>query len=1518
MGYPYFYFFTRTDKINAFNASIMFLIFDTETTGLPKNWKAPLTDFDNWPRLVQLAWQIHDEKGALIEAKNHIIKPEGFEIPFQAAKVHGITTERAEKDGKDLAWVLEDFNRSLEHVQFVIGHNIEFDNNIVGCEYLRKKISSPLLDIAAIDTKDESTDYCALPGGRGGKFKWPNLSELHNKLFGVGFDEAHNASADVAATARCFLELIRLNVIGANRLSQPPEFIKAFKEANPDVIEAIEVEIDSNFVDSPFLEEKSIEEELNQIEREAVEIVGEKKFTHLHVHTQYSILDGAAPISNLVKKAKEDGMEALAITDHGNMFGVKEFHEACKGAGIKPILGVEAYLVDDLTKKDKTNYHIILLAKNETGYKNLLKLVSIANIKGMYYKPRIDKAALEQHSEGLIVSSACLGGEVNRTLMNEGLEAAEKKIRWYQSIFKDDFYLELQRHPTNDSRLKTEIFDNQKFVNTELIKLGKKYNIKLIATNDVHFMNEGDASAHDLLICLNTGKDVDDPMRMRYTQQEWFKTTEEMYALWADNPEVLQNTSDIVDKVEEFELDSNPIMPEFPIPEDFGTMEGYREKFPEDALKTEFERFDQLGGYEPVLRIKLESDYLEHLTYIGAKERYGNDLEEHVIERTDFELNTIKQMGFPGYFLIVQDFIAAARDMSVLVGPGRGSAAGAVVAYALKITNIDPIGHNLLFERFLNPDRISMPDIDIDFDDDGRQLVLDWVTEKYGQDKVAHICTFGTMAAKMAMKDVARVLKLPLDEANRLTKEFPENGKLANAYKIIKQLESETGSLDRAKDKIRQARVAANKEENGKEVSKRDVQLFIADEIEKARATNNNVELDTLDYACTLEGSVRQTGVHACGILIGKNSLDEHIPLMPTKEEELFTTQYDGRYVESIGLLKMDFLGLKTLSIIKEALANVKLSKGLDIDIDAISFEDSQTFELFSRGETTAIFQFESPGMKKHLKALQPNRFEDLVAMNALYRPGPMEYIPDFIERKHGRKEVIYDHPLMKQYLEESYGITVFQEQVMLLSRVLGKFTRGQSDTLRKAMGKKKLKLMEELKVLFVEGCLDNPEFMEGCKEGKKEAKGLIEKIWKDWAAFASYAFNKSHSVCYAHVAYQTGYLKAHFPAEYMAASLSRNLSNITEVTKLMEECRRMGTKVLVPDVNESFARFVVNQEGNIRFGMAAIKGVGEAAVDQIIQERGKNGPYKSVFDFVERVNLSTVNKKSIENMVMAGCFDSFEEIDRHQFFHTDNEGLTFIDLLVRYGNLVKNQQGATTLFGNDSSYLEAQKCPDIVPCSSWPPLERLNKEKELIGIYLSSHPLDDFKLEIENFAKFRLSDLQDLNQLFNKQISVAGLVTEVKHLMTKTGRPFGALTIEDYSDSYRCMLFGKDYEEFRNYLFEGYSLLIKGMVQENPWKKDVRELEFKIKHISLLANAREELVKNLSLKMTSAEITDDIVQQIHEQANNSKGKAHLSFQISDQNIGMNIEMFSRNTMVDVSNEFLDFLEKNNIEYAVS
>ena len=1202
-------------------------------------------------------------------------------------------------------------------------------------------------------------------------------------------------------------------------------------------------------------------------------------FTHLHVHSQYSILDGAASVKGLVAKAKGDGMKTLALTDHGMMYGIKEFYDVCKREGIKPILGCETYVAtrtinDKNDKVDRSGDHLILLAKNLKGYRNLVKLISIASNEGFYYKPRIDKEILEKHSEGLIVSSACLGGEVSQHIMKSSIADAEETIKWYQSVFGADYYLELQRHESDDPQRNEDVFKNQVLVNKVILDLAKKYDVKVIATNDVHFINAEDADAHDLLICLNTGKDVDDPNRMRYTKQEWFKTTAEMNKLFGDVPESLVNTQEIADKIEEYELNSAPIMPPFPIPEEFGTEADYLERFSEEDLKVEFKdgAFERLGGYEKVVRIKLESDYLKHLAYQGAQEdfRYGNPIPPDVLERLDFELETIKTMGFPGYFLITQDFINAAREMGVLVGPGRGSAAGAATSYCVGITNIDPIKHDLLFERFLNPDRISMPDVDIDFDDDGRQLVLDWVTAKYGRDRVAHICTFGTMATKMAIRDVARVLKLPLSEADRLAKLVPEAPKMSfvKAYKESPELRNE---------------------------KKSDIPLVAA----------------TLKFAETLEGSVRQTGVHACGILISRDPLNEHIPLMPTKEEDLYTTQYDGRFVEDIGLLKMDFLGLKTLSIIKETLENIRLSRKLELDIDAIPGDDEKAFELFSRGDTTAIFQFESPGMKKHLRNLKPNRFEDLVAMNALYRPGPMEYIPDFIDRKHGRKKVEYDHPMMEKYLSDTYGITVFQEQVMLLSRHLANFTRGDSDSLRKAMGKKIKAMMDKLKVKFIDGCKSNPKFIEGCEEMKKEPEVIIEKIWKDWEAFASYAFNKSHSVCYAHIAYQTGYLKAHFPAEFMAANMSRNLSNIVDITKLMEESKRMGINVLGPDVNESFLKFMVNKEGDVRFGMAAIKGVGAGAVTDIVKAR-VDGPFKSVFDFVERVNLQTVNKKNIEGLAMAGAFDSFGS-KRSQFFASiaENEP-SFIEKLIRYGHQIQleNNNAQQSLFGEAMS-AQAVKTPDIPEVPEWPKIVLLEKEKALIGIYLSAHPLDEYKLEVENFTsrEFSMKDLNNnIEALQGRDLTFAGMVTESREAVGKTGKHFSTMTLTDYTDSYTFFFFGKNYVEFSKYCKTGLFLMIKGQVQSR-FNSD--QLEFKIRSIELLSEVRKNNVKSVTLQLPLQYVTPELIQEIESISIKNKGKALLRFNIWDSETKSMVNLFSRNTRVEMTHELENFFRNH-------
>lgn len=1245
------------------------------------------------------------------------------------------------------------------------------------------------------------------------------------------------------------------------------------------------------------------------------------KFTHFHVHSQYSILDGAASIPGLIEKAKADGQAALALTDHGNMFGIKLFYDTCRQKGIKPILGCEAYVarVSLYNKEkpiDRSGEHLIILAKNLTGYLNLVKLCSTAFCDGFYYRPRIDKTQLEKHHEGLIISSACLGGEIDQKIMAGDLEGAEKAALWYKNLFGEDYYLEVMRHPAADPKQRAEIYDNQQRCIQEKIKIARKLNIKLIATNDVHFLNEEDAEAHDLLICLNTRKDIDDPTRMRYTRQEWFKTTQEMIDLFPDLPEAIENTQEITDKVEEYELDSDPLMPVFPIPPELGTEEEYRQKFSQEDLFNEFTRDEKgnvvlteeeankkikkLGGYDRLYRIKLEADYLKELTMKGVVKRYGENPSPEIMERIIFELHIMKTMGFPGYFLIVQDFIQAARDMGVIVGPGRGSAAGSAVAYCLGITNIDPIKYDLLFERFLNPDRISLPDIDVDFDDAGRQQVLEWVTEKYGADKVSHIVTFGSMAAKMAIKDVARVLKLELSEANRLAKMVPEAPKmtLKKAYKENPDLEKEKQSL-------------------------------------------NPLISKTIQFAETLEGSIRQTGVHACGILISRDPLTDHIPIMPTEGESLMTTQYDGHFVEPIGLIKMDFLGLRTLSIIKTCLDNIKKSKHIVLNENEIPLDDEETFKLFTRGDTTGLFQFESPGMKKHLRALQPNRFEDLVAMNALYRPGPMEYIPSFIRRKHGEEPIEYDHPMMEPYLKDTYGITVYQEQVMLQSRALGLFTRGQSDTLRKAMGKKKFELLAELKGKFVEGCKNNPDFVQGAKEKGKDVEELVNKIWGDWEAFASYAFNKSHSVCYAYIAYQTGFLKAHYPAEFMAANLSNNLSDITKVTVFMDECKRMGLSVLAPDVNESYNDFTVNSHGQIRFGIAAIKGVGEAAVEKIIEEREKNGPYKDVYDFFERIDYKSVNKKTIENLITAGGLDSFG-YHRAQYLHLVDATTTVLDNLVNYGQ--KNQQDSmnlqATLFGELDGF-EVTK-PNIPDCEPWHDYEKSKKEKELIGIYLTSHPLDPYKLEMQLLC----TPVEELNNgletFKGKEINIAGIITAKREGKTKTGKDFGILTLEDFSGTYELAFFGKDYTDFRQYFIDETAIYVKGKVGPK-WGKEGNELTFTIQKVGLLEALTENAIRSITLQVDIEKLTLETVTEIHElfttdvnsesykeaqqkaaeqrtQKNSdpenfeepvtAQNDIPLNFMLFDRQ-GNSVKMFSRTCKIRRSRELYEYFENN-------
>ena len=1244
-------------------------------------------------------------------------------------------------------------------------------------------------------------------------------------------------------------------------------------------------------------------------------------FTHLHVHSQYSILDGQASVTDLVKKAAADGMKAIALTDHGTMLGIKDFFDTCKKNGVKPIVGCEAYVAqrtiyDKSDKIDRSGRHLVMLAKNKTGYRNLLKLVSIAHIEGGHYRPRIDKNLLKQYHEGLIITTACLGGEVPRKILNGDLDGAREVILWYKDLFGEDFYLEMQRHPAEDPRMRQDVYDNQIKVNEQLLKFSEELGVKVVAANDVHFAEAVMAEAHDIMICLNTGKDVDDESRMRYTRQEWFKTTEEMNELFADVPQALLSTQEITEKIEDYQINSDPIMPVFPIPETFGTMEAYKLKFPEEELIKEFGEasYKTLGAdYNHILRIKFESDYLEYLALAGARKRYADPIPDSVQERLDFELNTVKTMGFPGYFLIVQDFINAARDMKVLVGPGRGSAAGSAVAYCVGITAVDPIRFDLLFERFLNPDRISMPDVDIDFDDDGRQMVLDYVANKYGSDKVAHICTLGTMAAKSAIKDVGRVLKLPLSETDRISKLIPEKPgtKLANAFTEVLKLEKELGNMNLAMSTIDKKLSEARSAGKDKEISKYEIQKIFATEIVTGRNNGDEKLLKTLELACALEGSIRQTGVHACGVLIGRDPLDEHIPLMLAKDANLKVTQYEGTLVESIGLLKMDFLGLKTLSIIKETLEAVRLSKGLEIVLEEIPYYDEKTFNLFSNGETTAIFQFESVGMKKHLKTLQPNRFEDLVAMNALYRPGPMEYIPNYVNRKHGREPIEYDHPLMKDYLGETYGITVFQEQVMLLSRALAGFTRGESDSLRKAMGKKSLDVMAKLKAKFEEGCKKNEAFVQGCKDTNKKADDLIEKIWKDWEAFASYAFNKSHSVCYANLAYQTGYLKAHHPAEFMAGVLSRNLSDITKITTFMEECRRMGMEVLGPDVNESHLKFTVNKKGALRFGMAAIKGVGENVVLEIIKEREKSGFFKDIFDFIERVNLQTVNKKTVEALADAGGFDGLGKLHRAQFFapFPGEEG-TFIERLLKYGNKFQADKSSNqnSLFGAMSMVLEVKK-PDIPTCEPRTTLANLEKEKEVIGMYLSAHPLDEFKLELRNYCTLQLKAFEDLTQLRNREFTVGGMVTKVRRALTKVkSTEYAILTLEDYSGSHEFAFFGEDFVNFTNFLQPNYYLMIKGRVQPKKFNKD--ELETKVINISLLKDVLEKQVRNLTLKIPLQSLNEEIVTELTDMALENKGNVVLHFHIFDtENERQSVNLLSRSVKVNLTPDLVRYFE---------
>ena len=1205
-------------------------------------------------------------------------------------------------------------------------------------------------------------------------------------------------------------------------------------------------------------------------------------FIHLHVHTQFSVLDGQASVPALVDKAIADGMKGLAITDHGNMFGIKEFFNYVKKKNrkikdeikeaekaiakareenddetvaqnealiaklnekiFKPIFGCEMYVAlkslhEHVDKKD-TGRHLIVLAKNETGYHNLIKIVSQAWTEGFYSHPRTDKEALYNHREGLIVCSACLGGEIPRLIQAGEIEEAERQVKWFKDTFGDDYYIELQRHKTNKPGGNTDTYEVQERVNPELIRIARKYDIKIIATNDVHFVNEEDAEAHDRLICVSTNKFLTDEKRMRYTKQEWMKTQAEMNEVWADLPEALTNTLEILDKVTTYTIDHKPILPNFPLPEGFND----------------------------------NDEYLRYLTYEGAKRRWGEPNEEQR-ERLDFELDTIKNMGFPGYFLIVQDFIRAGRERGVSIGPGRGSAAGSAVAYCLDITQIDPIKYDLLFERFLNPDRISLPDIDIDFDDDGRADVLKYVTEKYGAEKVARIITYGTMAAKSAIKDVARIEQLPLAESNRLTKLIPKhmpevNGKelkptLKNCYEYVNDFKAELGS-------------------------------------------NNPLVVETLRYAKELEGNVRNTGVHACGVIIGRDDITDWVPVSTATDKDgtkLLVTQYEGSVIEDTGLIKMDFLGLKTLSIIKEAIANIKLTRGIDVDIDTIPIDDPKTYQLYCEGRTTGTFQFESAGMQKYLRELQPSVFEDLIAMNALYRPGPMDYIPDFIARKHGKSPIVYDIPVMEQYLKDTYGVTVYQEQVMLLSRLLANFTRGESDTLRKAMGKKLIDKMNALKAKFLEG---------GQANGHKPE--ILEKIWADWEKFASYAFNKSHATCYSWVAFQTAYLKANYPAEYMAAVLSRNLSDINKLTGFMDECKAMRINVKGPDVNESFSAFGVNKDGDIRFGMAAIKGVGLNVVNDIIAARNEGGPFTSIYDFVERVNRGSINRRIIENLALAGAFDCFTELKREDFFETNAKDETFTEQLVKYAQSYQNAKNnqENSLFGDFDDSINTAGRPPVKPAVPWVDNIKLERERELVGMYLSAHPLDPYYIELK-YGCMSIKDYIEEGPVEGRELTLGGMVTEYTVRQGNSGN-FGILKIEDYSGSTEMRLFGQDFIDYGKYGVIGTPLLIHGRYGRRFRNSDVR---FQITGIKLLEEAKGQLVNGITININADKVTENFHGIINDMIKSSTtNRGDLFLRVRDTELNRSVKLAS-GVKIPITKNLLDTLDEMEMDYEV-
>jgi DNA polymerase-3 subunit alpha len=1457
----------------------MFLIFDTETTGLPRNYNAPPSDSDNWPRMVQIAWQLHDAGGKLIAHDSIIIRPEGYSIPFKAVEIHGISTERAQNEGKDLKEVLHEFHSVLEKAHYICGHNIDFDVNILAAEFLRCGLENVVSGRKVIDTKsDETTNFCALPGGKGGKFKWPNLTELYTKLFGTKFEEAHNAAFDVQATSRVFFEILKRGIIRVKEVTEASTINYEDVDLSELLAHEKRIKLEGQ---KPKVKESAVISRQSAVSGGTVDPEIIKNFSQLHNHSQYSVLQAISDVNELVKKAADLNMPAVALTDHANMYAaflfwqavdkqnkyIKQANEAIdkgeksgeKKNELKAIIGCEFYVNEDHKDKTRQNngFSIPLLAKNKIGYGNLSRLSSTAFIDGMYYVPRIDKTLLEKCKEGLICFTGSLNGEIPYLILNVGEEKAEEAFLWYKSLFGEDFYVELNRHGLPD----------EDHVNEVLISFAKKHNVKYFAANNNYYLEEKSAYSRDILIGVKEGLNFNTEQELKdlkanarlgkmflSNSEYYFKTQEQMGELFSDLPEALACTAEITAKVESYKLGRDVLLPKFKIPTEF---EDARDNDPNDEGKGK----------------RGENAYLKHLTYVGAEKRYP-DLTSELRERIDFELSVMERMGYPGYFLIVSDFTTKAREMDVSVGPGRGSAAGSVVAYCLGITNVDPIKYDLLFERFLNPDRISMPDIDIDFDDEGRDKVIAYVMDKYGKDQVAQIITYGTMGGKSAIRDAARVLNLPLSDADRLAKSFPESLEAE-----LKSLLRPGGIDPKYLEKVKDRREVVDQSHNFRKLSEGD-----------------SAEANVLKQAYELEGCVRNTGVHACGVIITPDEMTKFVPVTKGKDSDMLLTQFDNSVAEYAGLLKMDFLGLRTLTIIKDALKFIKRIHNVDIDIDKIDLNDKLALELFQRGETNGIFQFESPGMQKHLKDLKPDAFTDLIAMNALYRPGPLAYIPNYVARKHGREKITYDLEGMDEFLSETYGITVYQEQVMRLSQKLANFTKGDADTLRKAMGKKQKDVLDKMKGKYLEGCKSNGH-----------DTTVAEKIWKDWEAFASYAFNKSHSTCYAYLAMQTAYLKAHYPAEFMASVLNHS-GNIDKIAFFMEECKRMGIKVLGPDVNEGYGKFSV-ADGNIRFGMASIKGVGENVVNALVEERKANGKFKSVFDLASRLDSKAINKKSVEGLALSGALDSFTELTRSMFFTLETDGSTLTDRMIRYGNQ-KNLGGDTSqasLFGGeDEIEITEPQLPKVEP---WSALEQLAREKEVVGFYISGHPLDPYKIILQHRCNVNCAQLKaGLEPFKGREVLFGGIITGFENRTSKTGNAFGKLIVEDYQGQTEIMLFGKDFIEYNKFMVKGLFVFIKARIQDRF--NQPGSLELKLSKIELLENVKENAFGSIRLKVKVDRVNDELIAKLDALINTKAGKSNLEFFVEDDAERMNVRLFSKKNKVSIDSDFLMELDR--------